>query len=169
MKLDFDPGALRPIGDAQLARARALVPGSKRSRAIVRYHEHDERVQRMLNAIEPASYVRPHKHEDPDKVEVFVALAGRARVCTFDDEGALESALEISASGPCRGVEIPPRTWHSLVSLEPGTVLYEVIEGPYAPATHKEFAPWSPAEGTPEGDAFLRRLRVALSLPPAAP
>jgi cupin fold WbuC family metalloprotein len=164
MKLEFAAGALRPIGAAELARARDLAAQAARHRAIVRYHDHEERVQRMLNALEPESYVRPHKHETPDKVEVFVALRGRALVLRFDDAGAVTERVEIASAGPCHGVEIPARTWHALLALEPGTILYEVIEGPWAEATHKRFAPWAPPEGSPAAADYLRALRRRLGL-----
>jgi cupin fold WbuC family metalloprotein len=164
MKLEFEKGALRPIGPEELAAVRGLADDSTRGRAIVRYHEHAERVQRMLNAIEPESYIRPHKHERPDKLEVFIALRGRALICTFDESGNLGHTVEIGSDGPCYGVEIPPRVWHTLLALQPGTVLYEVIEGPYAPATHKGYAPWAPEEGSREGDEYHKALRRRLGL-----
>jgi len=162
VKLVFPPGALRPIGVPEIKRARAAARGAERGRAIARFHEHDEAVQRMLNAVEPGSYVRPHRHENPDKTEVFVALEGRACICRWSDAGELLEALEITSAGPRRGVEIPPRVWHSLVSLEPGTVLYETIEGPFSPTTHKVHADWAPEEGSAEGHAFHARLRARL-------
>lgn len=163
-KLDFDAGRLRPIGPEQIAHVRTLADGSPRRRAILRYHEHDERVQRMLNAVEPESYVRPHKHESPDKVEVFLALRGRALLCTFDDEGQVRETLEIDHDGPVFGVEIAARTWHALLALESGTILYEVLEGPYSAASHKSFAPWAPPEGTREGEEYHRALRRRLGI-----
>lgn len=168
MKLEFPNGALRPISLAEMESALALSRVSPRGRAIVRYHEHAEAVQRMLNAIEPESYVRPHRHIEPDKVEVFVVLAGRALVLQFDDAGKVTDYAVIAAEGPQRGVEIPARTWHSLVALESGTVLYEIIEGAFTPSTHKTYAPWAPSEGSPEAaafhDALTARLRAALAL-----
>lgn len=163
MKLEFPKGTLRPIDAGLLERARADARESPRRRAILRFHEHDEAVQRMLNAVEPDSYVRPHRHEAPDKTEVFLALAGRACVCRWDDAGVLLETVEISAAGPRRGVEIPPRTWHSLVALEPGTVLYEVIEGPFSASSHKRHAPWAPEEGSDAGRRFHEALRARLS------
>lgn len=163
MKLEFPSGSLRPIGQVQMNEVRALSAKSPRRRAIVRYHEHVEPVQRMMNALEPDSYVRPHRHIDPDKVEVFVVLAGRALVLQFDDAGRVTDFVVIAADGPQRGVEIPARTWHSVVSLAAGTVLYEVIEGAFSPATHKSYAPWAPAEGSPEASAFHEALLARIS------
>lgn len=162
MKLEF-AGPLRPIDRAAVDRARALAAASPRRRGLVRYHDHAEPLQRMLNALEPESYVRPHRHADPAKLEIFLALAGRALVLTFDDAGRVTSCAELAAAGPCWGVEIPAGTWHSVVSLEPGTTLYEFIEGAFDPATHKDFAPWAPPEGSEEGRLFLAALRARLA------
>ena len=162
MKLEFPPGTLRPIAEADMARAATAARGSERQRSILRFHDHGEAVQRMINAVEPGSYVRPHRHVDPDKCETFVALAGRACLCRFGDDGTLEETVEFSPDGPVRGVEIPAGVWHGLVALEPGTILFEVIEGPFQEATHKRFAPWSPEEGSPAAEAFLAELRARI-------
>lgn len=56
------------------------------------------------------------------------------------------------------GIDIPAGVWHSLVVRAPGTVIYEVKAGPYAPAPDEDFAPWSPEPGDGEGIAgFLNR------------
>lgn len=158
MKLEFDAGALRPIGPEQWDRARRLAAASPRRRAIVRYHDADETLQRMLNAIEPGSYVRPHRHPSPEKLEVLFVVAGALVYWRFDDEGTVVERLELSADGPLRGVETQPGTWHSMKALAPGTVFYELSGGGWDPGTAKEMAPWAPEEGTPEGEAYLGKL-----------
>ncbi len=158
MKLEFKPGELRPIGSAALDQARKLAGEAPRKRAIVRYHEHEEHIQRMLNAIEPGSYVRPHRHPHPEKVEVLLVLRGGVTYCRWDDEGNLCEMLEIRAEGPTHGVEIEPGVWHSMFALVPGTVFYEFSGGGWDPETAKEMASWAPEESTPEGDTFLRDL-----------
>jgi cupin fold WbuC family metalloprotein len=162
MKLDFPEGTLRPIDARQLDAATARAAASPRRRAITRYHDHPERIQRMLNALEPDTYARPHRHLDPPKVEAFVALRGAAAVVRFDDSGAVREVARLAPGGPCQGVEIPPGTWHTVVCLAPGTVLFEVLEGPYEAATHKDFAPWAPAEGDPGAAAWLAALRAEI-------
>lgn len=136
---------------------------SPRHRMIHRFHEHPDPVQRMLNAIEPDSYIMPHKHEDPDKVEVFIALRGKALIASFDADGNVTDCVRIEAGGSNLGAEIEPRTWHAVLALEPGTVLYEVLEGPYTEASHKTFAhDWSPpASDHPAGVAWMREKLAA--------
>ncbi|MBM3266634.1 MAG: WbuC family cupin fold metalloprotein [Candidatus Sericytochromatia bacterium] len=155
---------LKLLDDALMDQLRDQARASPRRRAVHRFHEHEEPVQRMLNALEPDSYVRPHKHEDPDKFEAFVVLRGRAAVVLFDPDGKVAATVVIAARGTTRGVEIPPRAFHCLVAVEAGTVLFELSQGPYDGATHKRWAPWAPEEGTPEGAAYLADLRVKLGL-----
>lgn len=163
MKLIFPEGALRPVGLDQLDGVRRAAADAPRLRAIARYHDHDEAVQRMLNAMEPGTYVRPHRHRTPPKVEAFLALAGAAWVVRFDGSGAVAEATEIRAGGPVFGVEIPPETWHTVISLRPGTVLYELLQGPYVAASHKDFAPWAPEEGSLEAGQWLDGLTALLA------
>jgi cupin fold WbuC family metalloprotein len=119
-------------------------------------------VNRMLNAFEPGTYVRPHKHESPDKCEVFIILTGKAIALRFDDTGTIiEHAVLDSVSG-VYGVEFPPREWHSIISLVPGTVLYEVKPGPYAPLSDKNFAPWAPPEGSSQTTDYLASMLAKL-------
>lgn len=126
---------------------------SPRKRAIMRLHEHEELVQRMVNALIPGTYVTPHKHENPDKVELFNILMGKCAVLHFDNRGEVAEVIKLSANGPIKIVEIPPRTYHSLIPLEP-CALMEIIQGPYDQATHKQFAPWAPAEDNPKSEDY---------------
>jgi cupin fold WbuC family metalloprotein len=155
-----NPVGLIPFSEKLLDRATGLGRDSERQRHIVRFHELDEPFQRMLNAVEPGTYTRPHRHLDPAKAEVFVALRGRALVVRFDDEGEPLEGVVVAADGPVRGIEIPIGAWHCLLSLESGTVLFEAKEGPYSPANDKSFAEWAPPETDVEGGkAFVAKLR----------
>jgi cupin fold WbuC family metalloprotein len=147
--------------EATLARARV----SPRRRANHCFHAPGDRLQRMVNAALRGSYFQPHRHKDPDKLEIFTALAGRTLVVTFDDEGNPEDTALLSADpadgaeGALRQVEIPPGAWHTLAVLSPEAVLYEVIDGHFDPKTHKRFAPWAPSESDPEAaQAYLADL-----------
>lgn len=157
-------GPLRPIDAPAWERARSQARQSPRRRAILRYHAHEEPLQRMLNAMEPGTYVRPHRHAEPRKLEIFLALVGSAWLVVFDDAGGVAEAVAIAADGPCRGAEILPDTWHAVVCAAPGTVLYELIEGAYHPVTHKDFAPWSPGEGDAAAGPYLAALEATLAL-----
>lgn len=52
------------------------------------FHEQlDDPVNRLLNAMEPDTYIRPHRHLNPDKDEIFLLLRGKAMLFIFDNDG----------------------------------------------------------------------------------
>ena len=156
-----DPLALVPFSDELLDGVASDAVNSPRQRSITRFHEHADYLQRMLNAIEPESYSRPHQHRDPDKVEVFVALRGSALIIRFSADGMPIEGIVVSPEGPVKGIEVPAGAWHCLLALQSGTVLLEVKEGPYDAATDKRFAPWSPPEEDREaGLEYMAQLRA---------
>lgn len=128
-----------------------------RQRKIFRLHEHHEPVQRMVNAVVPGTYIPPHKHENPDKVELFSILKGSVAIIQFSETGDIEIVIKLDAAGLNKIVDIPPRTYHTLLALEPSALL-EIIQGPYDVATHKQFAPWSPREDDPKASDYLMYL-----------
>ena len=133
------------------------------------YNFHDDLedpVNRMLNAFEPETYVRPHKHESPDKCEVFIILAGRALVLQFDASGEIIGQAILDHAQGVYGVEIAPREWHTIISLASGTVLFEVKQGPYVQIIDKNFAPWAPPEGSPQASSYLASILAKLGIKP---
>ncbi len=131
---------------------------SPRLRMNHNFHELTDPVQRMLNAIEPGSYIRPHRHLDPPKVEVFLVLRGKGALFVFDDDGEVTERYLLETGGETPGVEVPPGIWHSIVSLEEGTVFFEVKDGPYVALTDKDFAPFAPAPEESASGAYLKKL-----------
>lgn len=137
---------------------------SERKRKNYNYHKSfNDPINRMLNAIEPGSYVQPHKHENPDKREVFFLLKGKLLVVFFDEEGNIRDHI-ILDNKENFGVEIPPSVWHTIIALESGTVAYEIKDGPYSVADDKNFASWAPKEGDVECNKFLESLLSNLHL-----
>ena len=130
---------------------------SERKRHIFRLHEHHEPVQRMVNAMVAGTYIQPHKHENPDKVELFNILKGSIAVLQFSATGDVEVVITLDATGATRIVDIPPRTFHTLIPLEPSAAL-EIIQGPYDENTHKQFATWAPKEDDPKASDYLMYL-----------
>jgi len=131
----------------------------------------DDPVQRLYNAIEPGSYVRPHRHLDAGRWELFLVLSGAVAILTFDEQGAVTGRLDIQAGGPNFGAEIPSGTWHTVVSLKSGTVLFEFKPGPYVPVSDKDFASWAPEEGNPaccRWVSWFQRTRQGDQFPRAA-
>ena len=147
--------------DATTVQAKSIA----RRRKNFNFHkENSDTLQRLLNAMEPLSFIRPHKHEDPDKREVFLALRGRILVIEFNEAGNVEDYLILDPLQGNFGVEIPERIFHTIISLEPGTVAYEVKDGPYSPIDDKNFASWAPEEGSPDALPYLKDLLKSLSI-----
>jgi cupin fold WbuC family metalloprotein len=140
----------------------ARVNGRKRKHH--NFHSsYDEPVQRLLNAIEPESYIRPHMHRNPDKLEIFFVLKGRLLVIEFNDDGRIRDHALLDATSSRHGVEIYPGNYHTVISLETGTVAYEVKNGPFDPGSDKNFAPWAPEEGSPEATSYMNKLVAEIS------
>ncbi|MCW5625023.1 MAG: WbuC family cupin fold metalloprotein [Burkholderiales bacterium] len=118
-----------------------------------------EPCNRMLNALEPDSYVMPHRHLDPTKDESFVVLRGRFGIVLFDDAGRVTRKAVMAVGGDVLGVTIPHGVFHSVLALEPDSVFFESKAGPYAPLTPDEKASWAPAEGEPGAAAYFDQLR----------
>jgi len=131
---------------------------SVRKRVNHNFHELSDTVQRMLNAIEPDSYCRPHRHIEPPKTETFILLKGDLSVIIFDEQGIISEVTSLNDRTGNKGIDIKPGVWHTLVSNISGTVIFETKTGPYLPVTDKEFAPWAPAEGAPQAFQYLKKL-----------
>jgi cupin fold WbuC family metalloprotein len=119
----------------------------------------DAPANRLLNAVEPGSYIAPHRHLAATKDETFIVLRGRFGLVLFNDAGKVAQTIVIEAGGDVNGVDIPHGTWHSVVSLRPGSVFFEAKAGPYLPFTPEEQASWAPAENDVGAEEYLYRLQ----------
>jgi cupin fold WbuC family metalloprotein len=52
------------------------------------HQSYQEASQRLFNAIEPGSYIRPHRHASDPREELLVAVRGVMALVTFDDQCA---------------------------------------------------------------------------------
>lgn len=139
-----------------------------RRRVNANLHAMEDRVHRLLNAIEPGSYIRPHRHLEPPKAETVVVVRGALGLVLFDACGRVSATRELRAAPEgVFGAEVLPGVLHTFVALEEGTVFLEVKEGPYVAPSGADAAPFAPAEGEPGAEAFEASLR-ALFLPPGA-
>lgn len=124
-------------------------------------HPSDEsRCQRLLNAIEPGSYIMPHRHLDPEKDEAFILLSGRLGIVSFTAAGEVIETLILSLAGGNLAVDIPHGVYHTALALESGTVFYEAKAGPYCALQADEKVAWAPEECDPQAQEFLARLRT---------
>jgi len=128
----------------------------KSPRLRMNYNFHPELgdpVQRLLNALEPWTYIRPHKHTT--KEESFVLLRGTILAVAFNDDGTIRDHAVLSQASGILGIEFEENCFHMLTSLETGSAVFEIKEGPFVPHTEGSSAPWAPKEGSPEAKGFL--------------
>lgn len=138
---------------------------SPRKRQNYNYHEElSDSLQRLLNAMQPGTYIQPHKHENPDKREAFLVLQGRVLVVTFTADGEIDDHILLDAKKGNYGAEIPARTWHTLIILEKDSVVYEVKDGPYQKIDDKNFAPWAPKEKEESCLPYINSILEKLSI-----
>ena len=129
---------------------------SARRRMNLNLHDdYDDPCQRLFNAVEPGSYVRPHRHVDPPRPECFMAVRGRMALLVFDDHGRIEKIVHFGDGCEVSAIELPPGLWHMLVALESGSIFFETKPEPYIPLSDKDLAPWSPAEGSAAAIKYL--------------
>lgn len=85
--------------------------------------------QRMLNAIEPGTVMPIHRHRKSS--ETVVCIRGHFEEYFYNENGTLTETIDMLPGGNM--LIVPAGQWHSLKSLESGTVLFECKDGPYEP------------------------------------
>ncbi len=133
---------------------------SERKRIILPIHRQQEAlVQRMLNFLQPGTYIRPHKHPLEGATETLVLLQGKIRFYIFDKKGKIKWS-DIIEQGTFNSVmDIEPEIWHTFLVLDNDTVLFESKRGPYNPETDKIFAEWAPEEGSDDVENWMNGLK----------
>lgn len=130
-----------------------------RRREMIVLNQPEDVVQRMINVVQPDSYLRPHRHITPEKFEVFMPILGAMAVFVFGDDGAISRCSVLRPGGQHLIADVLPPAWHTYIALEPDTAVFEAKQGPYDSSTDKDFAPWTPEEGTADAYAYLEHLR----------
>lgn len=92
--------------------------------------------QRMLNAIEPGTILPVHRHRG--STETCIVLRGKAEEIFYDDNGQVTERVVMQPDTDCCGVNIEVGRWHKIVSLEPGTVIFEAKDGAYEPLSKED-------------------------------
>lgn len=136
---------------------------SPRGRQHLNLHaSYDDPCQRLLNAVLPHSYIRPHRHACDPKQETLIALRGTFGAFIFDDEGEVVLAARLGEGSATSAIEVDPGEWHTVVALSEDAVLLETKGGPFDPNAAKEPAHWAPEEGADAAAAYLAGLKAIL-------
>lgn len=145
------------IGRSTLSELSKEAAAQPRLRKNLNFHANNEaQCHRLLNALEPGTYVQPHCHLDPNKEETLVVLSGRFGVLIFDRQGQVEQHVVLAPNSEHFGITIPVGVFHSMVALESGSVFFEAKAGPYVPIGVEEKAAWAPVEGDAACADYLR-------------
>ena len=130
---------------------------SPRRRANHNLHgELSDPVQRLAIAMEPDTLVLPHRH--PQTWEMLFPLRGRFLVLHFDATGRVTERTVLGED--CQVLENPAGTWHAVLSLDQGGVIFEVKQGPYLPVGEADQAPWAARRSAEELNAWYASARV---------
>ena len=150
------PGWITREALESLSREASSAPRRRRN---LNLHAMEDPVHRLLNAMEPGTYVRPHRHLHPPRSETALVVAGRIGILFFDGAGNVLERRTLEAGGETLGADFPPGAWHTLVALLPGSVFFETKAGPYAPPPEEDLASWAPPEGSAEAERLERKWR----------
>lgn len=88
----------------------------------------------MLNALESGTVMPIHRHRSSN--ETVICLSGHFEEYFYDEDGNLTETIDIVPGGMV--INVPIGQWHSLKSLESGTVLLECKDGAYEPLGEDE-------------------------------
>ena len=162
--MDAPSTAVTCLTSALLDQAIQESRANERGRIILPLHKSpDDSLQRMFNAMQPGTYVRPHRHVLPPKAETILVLRGCLCFMTFDDSGRVDRMIDIAAEADIFGIDVAAGIFHTFFISAPDTVVFEVKPGPYSPIDDKDFAPWAPREGDALAGKYLaglERLRM---------
>ncbi len=133
---------------------------SPRRRKNYNFHRSDEAIcHRLLNAMEPDSYIQPHRHLAREKDETLIVVRGKMGLVLFDEQGSITKKALLEPEGDVMMVNIPAGTFHTWISLEARSVFFEAKAGPFRPLTQAEKAPWAPGEGEELSAGYLASLK----------
>lgn len=151
---DVTPMTLKMVG-----KLLSLSRQSSRLRMLQKLHKsHDAGVQRMFNALQPGTYIMPHRHLHPRKEETVMVVAGSLLFVEFADNGEVVNTLLLQPGTESFGVDVAPHVYHTYIPLKPDTLMLEIKDGPYAATNDKDVPDWAPREGSPEAEPYLLNL-----------
>ena len=135
---------------------------SERKRAHFNLHKSlDEDIHRLCMGAEPGTFIRPHRHLDCEKWELFTILRGKIVVLIFADDATVLERIEMTAGGDNCVVEIPADSWHAFASLQSGSIVMEVKHGPYEPPVAEDWLSGTPSEGEAGASEFQQWYQTA--------
>jgi cupin fold WbuC family metalloprotein len=153
--------AVTPLTTSLMRSAVDASHVSHRRRMILPLHKsHVDSLHRMFNAMQPGTYIPPHRHATPPKDESVIVVKGAICFVSFDSLGNVDQMIDLIAGGETFGVDVVAGVFHTFLVLEPDTVMFEVKPGPYSATDDKDFATWAPREGDPAANEYRLSLEA---------
>lgn len=151
---------IKLINKELLNKVSAEAKCNERLRKNYNFHKDlNEPMHRLLNGVEPGTYIQPHRHKNPDKEEIFLVLRGELLVVLFEEDGTIREHHLVAPQKGVYGMEIAAGVWHTVVSLAPQTMIYEIKEGPYLPMSDHNLAKWAPSpQQKDEAQSYINEL-----------
>jgi len=105
---------------------------SKTPKRRVRINAHkgsEDELHEMIIAIEPGSYIRPHKH--PGKSEAFHIIEGEVDIVVFSEDGSIEQIVSLAEKGGPHPFYYRMSTayFHTLIIRSDLLVVHEITNG----------------------------------------
>ena len=155
----YGSAAIRTVGASAVKELIQKAAATPRRRINLNFHKDSASpIQRLMLVMNKGTYVRPHRHNEDDKWEMAVIVQGRATVILFTDDGTVRERVDLEPNGENFAIETPRGMYHTWLPQDENIAFIEFKPGPYDPNKTNEFAPWAPAEGSPEADIFLKQL-----------
>lgn len=136
---------------------RASRESSRRRIILPIQRTQEAQVQRLVNFLQPGTYIRPHCHPEPHASESICLIQGSLEVVIFSAAGKV-TERHLLKETDTRLVDIEPGTWHGMLVKSNDTVIFECKRGPYDADKDKEFARWAPEEGDEAVQSYLETL-----------
>ena len=161
---------MKIFSNEYLTQLSSLAGGGIRKRQHYNIHQsYKDACQRLFNAIEPGSYITPHRHATDPHDEMLIAIRGLMALIIFDDAGKITDTLYLGVDQYSPNVvpviEIPYNIWHTVVALQPGSILLEVKAGPFDPRQPKDLALWAPEENAADAANYFQTLLSHINIP----
>lgn len=137
-------GPISEIGRDEIEVLRAAVGATQKRRARINAHpDSSDALHEMMIAIEPGSYIRPHKH--PAKSESFHIIEGEVDIIVLDDTGDIRRIVSLGDkdSGKAFYYRMSQPFFHTLIIRSPLLIMHEITNGPFRPegTVFADFAP----------------------------
>jgi len=137
-------GPIAAIGQAELNTLKSAVNASAKRRARINTHaDGEDALHEMIIAIDPTSYIRPHKH--PGKSEAFHIVEGEVDIVVFTDDGEIDRIVPLGPPGGRRPFyyRMSNAFFHTLIIRSDLLIVHEITNGPFRPSAtvFADFAP----------------------------